>query len=1026
MPAAYLTQSPEPASASAQQISYGPNGSINAILADGVGGAYVGGAFTGWGYQTGGLAAISGDVETGGAPDLTFPNVDGTVLAIEPDGEGGFFLGGNFDEVGGEDRANLAHIDASGNVTDWAPETDDSVFTLEVHDGLVFAGGRFFGVWDEATEVFVDRALAAAFDAETAALSSWDPGFSRDGSGGWFTLVNEGVWDFHILGTNLYVGGAFNELTWDSPATARSGIAAFDLTFLTDGSNGLVTAFAPDPDGPVLTMTTSPGGELLIGGIFENVGATPVPRMSLAEIDIDTEEATPFDVPVTFEDVSGIYPGQVQAIATSGTDILVGGGFDEVEGEPRPNLALIRTGAVNAWAPTPDGTVDALAVSGGSIYVAGSFSQIAGLPHEGIAKFHLLEFESAWNPGVDDSVSAISVTDTGVLIGGRFDLVSTVPARQLVRVTSSGTLVDTFEADSSMETGFYDNEVMALEMWSGELAVARTGFDSLTDDQADSLEWLDPGTGTGTSRLPFVPNGAIESLVAGARLYAGGWFTSVDPPGSAPAEARTYGFGVLADGQELAAWAPAFAGPVNELLVDGDFVYAVGEGPQTGSYLGGTPFAVRAAPREDGALDNAWSVDFSRGNTARYGQALSVTTWANSVVIGGRMLTSTDASDDGLSLLGVSALDASIAWQAGINGRSRAIALVPRTNSLIIGGTGSLNSSNTFSSPFRLAILDQPTPPTTRTTWQPEAPGNVEVVVISGNNLFVGGRSGLLITPVPADDPSGGGGGGGGGTPTPDANNSSSVNNTQPLQALRPNLDVRLRPGAAAVFVQGRSVPVNAQAGPRNTNLIVTGGGGAVTVPSPGGLGGEGAPDWRPGASMSITATGFEPNSPVAAFLLSSPTTIGSTTVEADGTVTMPIAVPQGMPFGDHTLQVVGSNAQGQSRIAAVGLRVSEIRQTAGTQVMFAVGSARLTPAARASLRSLIRQTNGDGEATVIGVTKRRPTARQKALAMDRARTVAASMQDQGFTGVIKIRVKVAPTSKTWRDRRVEVTVHFA
>ena len=1019
VPAAYLTWDPERASASGQQISYGPNGTINAILADGAGGAYVGGAFTGWGYQTGGLASISASTA---APNLTFPDVDGTVLAIEPDGNGGFFLGGNFDEVGGEGRANLAHIDASGNVTAWAPETDDSVFTLELHGDLLFAGGRFLEVWDEANEIFRTQPLAAAFDSDTAALSSWNPGFRLSGSGGWFNLVNEAVWDFHILGTKLYVGGAFDELTWDSPFVARSGIAEFDLGSLTDGSIGL-TAFAPDPDGPVLAMATSPspGGELIIGGIFENVGATPVLRMSLAEIDVVTAQATAFNAPVISDDGT-VDPGQVQAITVTGADILVGGWFDKVGGQSRPNLALVSSvGLVNAWAPAPDGRVEAITNFGGNLYVAGSFSEIDGETQESVARFDSDGDLSAWNPGLNDSASALSPIADGILIGGWFSLVDSISARQLVRITSSGVVNDTFVAASSMALVAHDEEVTALAVWSGELAVARTGFDFTTDDQLNTLEWIDPTNGAATTRLPIVPNGIISTLVAGSRLYAGGSFTSVDPPG-ASAEVRSYGFGVLSDGESLAAWAPAFAGPVEQLHIDGGFVYAVGEGPQTGAYLGGTPFAVRAAGLEDGELDNTWSVDFSRGSTAEYGQALSITTWAGSVVIGGRMLTSTGADDDGFSLLGASPASGAITWQSNINGRSRSIALLPRMNSLIIGGTGSFNSSDTFSRPFRLAILDGSTPPTTRTTWQPNAPGDVNAVVISGSNVFAGGRSGLLITPAPVDDPNGGGGGGG--TPASDVNDSSAGNDTQPQQALEPNLDVRMRPGASAVFVQGRSVPVAAQAGPKNTSLIVTGGGGALTVPSPGGLGADGAPDWRPGTSMSLTATGFRPGSPVATFLLSSPTSLGSTTVGMDGTVTVPIAVPKGMAVGDHTLQVVGTNTQGQGKLVAVGLRVSEIRQTAGTQVRFAVGSARLTPAARASLRSLVAQTARVVEATVTGVTKRRPTAGQRALAMARARAVAEFMQDQGFSGVIKIRVKVASMSGTWRDRRVEVAIH--
>ena len=1022
--------------ASEDLISYGPNGSVNAIVSDGAGGAYVGGEFDAWGYQTGGLASVSSST---GAPDLTFPDVNGSILAIEPDGAGGYFLGGLFDEIGGENRENLAHIDATGNVTNWAPETagdginddtDGAVFTLDLQGGVVFAGGRFLRVWDEVSDDYRQQPLAAAFDASTSGVLDWNPGFNASSSGGWFSLVNLGVWDFHVMGSTLFVCGSFDQLTLLTED--RIGVAAFDLENL-DTDGGLLP-WAPDPDGPVLALATSPGGKLIIGGIFENVGATTRgARMSLAEIDVITAEPTLFDVPVTTVDASDTDPGTVEAIAVTGTEIYVGGWFDEVGGLARSNLAQITdTGTVQAvqpWTPAPDFGVESIAFSGMSLYVAGSFSQIAGQSREGVAKFDSTLLDLAWNPGLDDSASTLSpsaIGAGGVIIGGRFDLVESSPALQLARVTPSGAINETFAADSSMATGYYGEAVTALSMWSGELAVARTGFDGVTDEQVDSLEWLDPTTGTTTSRLPFVPEGSITTLVAGSRLYAGGDFTSVDPPGGASAEPRTYGFGVMADGESLAAWAPAFPGPVNELHDDGTFVYAVGEGPSTGAYLGGTPFAVRAARLEDGLLDNTWSIDFSQGGTAQYGQALSITTWANGVVIGGRMLTSTSAGDDGLSLLGTSPVNGSITWQGAINGRSHVNALVPRTNSLIIGGTGSFNSSDTFAPPFGLAILDLPTPPTTRTSWQPDSPYDISAVVISGSNLFVGGRSGLLITPIPVDNPNGGGGGS---PETPNVNTSTAetVTNTQ---TSGPDRSLTLRPGEVAAMVNGVREPATGSAGLGNKSLIVNGGGATLNIPSPTGLGQSGAPLWQPGLATSLGVDGFQPGSVTDAYLLSTPQLVGSITATATalGTNAIPITVPSSMTVGSHTLQIVGKDTRGRNLIVAVGLTVVNKPTTVGKRVYFLSGSSKLTKTAKANLKTMMNKVNvdatPDSTAKVSGVV--RPTgvkASDVQLAKKRAHVVASYMKSLGFTGTINTTTAKAPARDRWSDRRVNITI---
>src|SRR5262249_52328090 len=82
-----------------------PNARPNAIaVADDI--VYIAGGFTYVGPGTGGGAALSAE---SGAVLPRFPKIDGTVIAVAPDGEGGWFIGGDFKTVGRIPRNRLAH-----------------------------------------------------------------------------------------------------------------------------------------------------------------------------------------------------------------------------------------------------------------------------------------------------------------------------------------------------------------------------------------------------------------------------------------------------------------------------------------------------------------------------------------------------------------------------------------------------------------------------------------------------------------------------------------------------------------------------------------------------------------------------------------------------------------------------------------------------------------------------------------------------------------------------------------------------
>ncbi len=121
---------------SVSALEYGPDGKL-----------YVGGWFTHMGPPTGGFGVVdedSGLFPLGG----NHPYVDGTVYAAVPDGSGGYFIGGDFQSVGGVERSNLAHMNADGSLDGaWNPgATGGAVRALQVMGTYLYVGGDFTSI----------------------------------------------------------------------------------------------------------------------------------------------------------------------------------------------------------------------------------------------------------------------------------------------------------------------------------------------------------------------------------------------------------------------------------------------------------------------------------------------------------------------------------------------------------------------------------------------------------------------------------------------------------------------------------------------------------------------------------------------------------------------------------------------------------------------------------------------------------------------------------------------------------------
>jgi hypothetical protein len=179
--------------------------------------------------------------------------------------------------------------------------------------------------------------------------------------------VNGTVYAIAQVGDRTIIGGEFTRVD----GRLRNNIAAIRA----DGSLDL--GFNPSTDGIVRALAGSADGSTVyVGGRFTTAGGAA--RANLAAVDATTGVA----LPTWVADTSGGSP-LVQALATSGDRLYVGGTFSGIDGTGRASLAALDAAGdlVPGFRSRANNGVKAIRVSpdGGTVYAVGAFSKIGGL-----------------------------------------------------------------------------------------------------------------------------------------------------------------------------------------------------------------------------------------------------------------------------------------------------------------------------------------------------------------------------------------------------------------------------------------------------------------------------------------------------------------------------------------------------------------------------------------------------------------------------------------------------------------------
>ncbi|HET9233555.1 MAG TPA: T9SS type A sorting domain-containing protein [Candidatus Eisenbacteria bacterium] len=661
------------------------DGTVEAIVIDG-NTLYLGGLFRYIGPITGPL--LVADAATGQVS--TIPRVTGSEIdVVVSDGTGGWYIGGQFTEVNGVPRSNIAHILADHSVDTWDPGiTGGAVRAILVQGSTVYVGGSFRSAGGQP------RDYLAALDASTGAVTAWNPG-AAGGFGGVLALATNG--------TTIYVAGSFSSLG----GQPRSGLGSVDAV------TGAVTTWNPSPTGgsPVTQVRglAVNGSTIYAVGNFTSIGFKT--RRAVAALDATTGGATNWDVGMPNGDVYCV------AIDGSGSTVYLGGSFN-AQGRLRLGAFDATTGLATAWNPSPNAEVLSMSLSGSSLYVGGYFTAIGGQPRNYLAELSTSTGNAtAWDSGTSNAVFAIARLGNEVCAGGYFKMAGGKVRRALAAIDiPTGAVKDWNPAPSGTV-----NQVHALAL-SGSTLYVGGSFDIIGGQNRANIAALDVTTATATTWNPGTENrvrafalqpgfvfaagnfftlggqprnrvgkiDAVTGLVTGwnanviggsvlpalafngSYLYAGGPFTNI---GGQP---RQHIAALDPTTAAATSWNPdAGTGTVNAIQIDGSNAYVAGGF----SFIGGQPRRNLAAV--DLVTGNATPWDPDAGST---GAPLCLAVNGPVVYVGGTFSTIGSQPRDGLAAV-QTATGYVLPWNVGLTGFERAVNTIKVQGSTVyIGG----------------------------------------------------------------------------------------------------------------------------------------------------------------------------------------------------------------------------------------------------------------------------------------------------------------------------------------------------
>ncbi|MBK0403323.1 IPT/TIG domain-containing protein [Adhaeribacter sp. BT258] len=761
--------------ATGQRVSHTQaDGQVTSLLTDGTT-TYAGGAFQGFGYNTGYSALLSSNSN---APSAGWPTFNGTVNITISDGSGGWYVGGAFTKVGNVSIRNLVHITATNDIDPiFKPEPNGTVTTLLRNGATIYAGGDFTIIGKEV------RNRLAELDPVTGTATSINPDLdSRPNA-------------LAIAGSRLYVGGAMN----NAQGNPARNLVAYDLTtglrtpypgangavlsLLADGSNlfvggsfsgiGFYTGYSaqlstssdvPSATWPVINGTvyvTIPDGNggWYVGGSFSQVGSTTIRNL------VHITATNTIDAAFKPEPNGGVY-----SLLKNGTTLYVGGDFNTIGGQSRNRLAAVNagTGAATNLDLSTSNRVRSLTLVGTTLYAGGDMLHTQGFPTRYLTGFNVSTGELVKVPGFNSQIKAMATdgtniyaagshTQTGIsaeyaallsissdvpsanwpyfngtiyavagdgnggwYVGGSFSEVAGQPRRNLVRLLANGTIDPVFAPDPNSTV-----HTLALK---GSTLYTGGSFNQIGGNTRTYLAAVNAVTGALLPLFDAAPNSTVTKLaVSDDALYVGGSFSQIG------GQTRNRLASLDLTSGSAGTWNPNPNSTVNDILVDtaAGTLYVAGSfsqiGGQTRQYL--VAFDL---------LTHTLSAFAPNPNSTVYSLALS----GADLFVGGSFSTI-----GGQNRQYLAALNKNTGTPSAFNPQpnSTVQAIATDGTSLFIGGSFT-RIGNLSGSPTRNYLAAFTLNTGSLSSWDPAANSSVTGITLAGAGMVVTGSFNLLKT----------------------------------------------------------------------------------------------------------------------------------------------------------------------------------------------------------------------------------------------------------------------------------------
>jgi outer membrane protein OmpA-like peptidoglycan-associated protein len=180
------------------------------------------------------------------------------------------------------------------------------------------------------------------------------------------------------------------------------------------------------------------------------------------------------------------------------------------------------------------------------------------------------------------------------------------------------------------------------------------------------------------------------------------------------------------------------------------------------------------------------------------------------------------------------------------------------------------------------------------------------------------------------------------------------------------------------------------------------------------------------GDAVNFSTGGLKANSEVSIYIFSDPRFLGKAITDKEGKVTGSFPAPDGLPIGNHTIQLGGYLPDGTVASISLPLIVKSVKKSMSFKVYFPMGSAILTKSQINMIEKFVAPIRNSKNLKIVIQGFVQKTAQQKndaLLAKSRALTVAGYLKKSGTMGRYLVRAKGYAVEPESRARRVEITI---